>query len=53
MMMTRVAGYNKFFAVMFSFVLGQRFRDTLRGTKVLTRANYLNLAAHRTYFGEF
>ena len=31
---------NKFFAVMFSFVLGQRFKDTLCGTKVLTRANY-------------
>jgi hypothetical protein len=44
---------NKFFAVMFSFVLGQRFKDTLCGTKVLTRANYLRLAAHRTYFGEF
>jgi hypothetical protein len=44
---------NKFFAVMFSFVLGQRFKDTLCGTKVLTRANYLKLAAHRTYFGEF
>ena len=44
---------NKFFAVMFSFVLGQRFKDTLCGTKVLTRANYLKLAAHRKYFGEF
>lgn len=44
---------NKFFAVMFSFVLGQRFRDTLCGTKVLTRENYLKLAAHRKYFGEF
>ncbi|PYJ11002.1 MAG: glycosyl transferase [Verrucomicrobia bacterium] len=44
---------NKFFAVMFSFVLGQRFKDTLCGTKVLTRENYLKLAAHRAYFGEF
>jgi len=44
---------NKFFAVMFSFVLGQRFRDTLCGTKVLTRENYQKLAAHRSYFGEF
>lgn len=44
---------NKFFAVMFSFVLGQRFKDTLCGTKVLSRANYLKLAAHRKYFGEF
>lgn len=44
---------NKFFAVMFSFVLGQRFKDTLCGTKVLTRENYSKLASHRKYFGEF
>lgn len=44
---------NKFFAVMFSFVLGQRFKDTLCGTKVMTRENYLRLASHRKYFGEF
>jgi glycosyltransferase involved in cell wall biosynthesis len=44
---------NKFFALMFSFVLGQRFKDTLCGTKVLTRANYLKLAAHRDFFGDF
>jgi hypothetical protein len=44
---------NKFFAVAFSFVLGQRFKDTLCGTKVLTRANYEKLVAHRSYFGDF
>ena len=44
---------NKFFAVMFSFILGQRFKDTLCGTKVLTRENYRKLASHREYFGEF
>jgi hypothetical protein len=44
---------NKFFAVMFSFVLGQRFKDTLCGTKVLSRENYVKLAAHRKYFGDF
>jgi hypothetical protein len=44
---------NKFFAVAFSFVLGQRFKDTLCGTKVLTRASYEKLAAHRSYFGDF
>jgi hypothetical protein len=44
---------NKFFAAMFSFVLGQRFKDTLCGTKVITRENYRKLAAHRKYFGEF
>ncbi|GAB1594599.1 glycosyltransferase family 2 protein [Lysobacter claricitrinus] len=44
---------NHFFAAAFSFVLGQRFKDTLCGTKVLTRENYLRLAANRAYFGEF
>ena len=44
---------NKFFAVAFSFVLGQQFRDTLCGTKVISRENYLKLAAHRSYFGDF
>jgi hypothetical protein len=44
---------NKFFAVMFSFVLGQRFKDVLCGTKVLTRENYEKLVVHRKYFGEF
>jgi hypothetical protein len=44
---------NKFFAVAFSFVLGQRFKDTLCGTKVMTRRNYERIAAHRHYFGEF
>jgi hypothetical protein len=44
---------NKFFAIAFSFVIGQRFKDTLCGTKVLTRANYLKIAANRSYFGDF
>jgi hypothetical protein len=44
---------NKFFAVAFSFVLAQRFKDTLCGTKVITRANYERLARNRAYFGEF
>lgn len=44
---------NKFFAGAFSFVLGQRFKDTLCGTKVLTRGNYVKLAASRSFFGDF
>jgi hypothetical protein len=44
---------NKFFAAAFSFVLGQRFKDTLCGTKVLSRGNYNKLVANRSYFGEF
>jgi hypothetical protein len=44
---------NKFFAVAFSYVLGQQFKDTLCGTKVISRENYLRLARSRSYFGEF
>ena len=44
---------NKFFALAFSFVIGQRFKDTLCGTKVISRENYRRLAAHRSYFGDF
>lgn len=44
---------NKFFAAAFSFVLGQRFKDTLCGTKVLRRAHYRRLAATRDFFGDF
>ena len=44
---------NKIFAVAFSFVLGQRFKDTLCGTKVLSRAHYERLAAAREFFGDF
>lgn len=44
---------NKFFAVSFSFVLGQRFKDTLCGTKVISKTNYAMLAKNRGYFGEF
>jgi len=44
---------NKFFAVAFSFVLGQRFKDTLCGTKALSRQHYAKLAGHRDFFGEF
>jgi hypothetical protein len=44
---------NKFFAAAFSFVLAQPLKDTLCGTKVITRRNYERLAANRSYFGEF
>jgi glycosyltransferase involved in cell wall biosynthesis len=44
---------NKFFAAAFSFVLGQRFKDTLCGTKVLSRVKYQRLAATREFFGDF
>jgi hypothetical protein len=44
---------NKFFALGFSFVLGQRFKDTLCGTKVLTKENYHKIVKNRSYFGDF
>lgn len=44
---------NKFFAMNFSFIIGQRFKDTLCGTKVISRKNYLRLIENRKYFGEF
>jgi hypothetical protein len=44
---------NKFFAMAFSWVLGQRFKDTLCGTKVISRRNYERLARNRGFFGEF
>lgn len=44
---------NRTFAMIFSFLLNQRFTDTLCGTKVLTRADYHKIQAGRSYFGEF
>jgi SAM-dependent methyltransferase len=44
---------NKFFGLAFSWLLGQQVKDTLCGTKVLTREHYLKIAANRAYFGEF
>jgi SAM-dependent methyltransferase len=44
---------NKFFALVFSFLLGQNIKDTLCGTKVLWRNDYLRIVANRRYFGDF
>jgi hypothetical protein len=44
---------NKFFSLAFSWMLGQSIKDTLCGTKVLTKANYERIAANRSYFGDF
>jgi ubiquinone/menaquinone biosynthesis C-methylase UbiE len=44
---------NKFFALVFSFLLGQNIKDTLCGTKVLWRNDYLRIVANRSYFGDF
>jgi SAM-dependent methyltransferase len=44
---------NRFFSLVFSWLLEQKIKDTLCGTKVLTRKNYERLAANRAFFGEF
>jgi hypothetical protein len=44
---------NKFFSLMFTFLLGQRLKDTLCGTKVISRQNYEKLIDNRKYFGDF
>ena len=44
---------NMLFSQVFSWLLGQRFTDTLCGTKVLRRSDYLRLKAGRSYFGDF
>ncbi len=44
---------NKFFGWFFSFLLSQRLKDTLCGTKVLTRKDYETIKANRSYFGDF
>lgn len=44
---------NKLFSIIFTWLLSQRFTDTLCGTKVLRRSDYVRLKAGRTYFGDF
>jgi len=44
---------NKFFSLAFSWLLGQPIKDTLCGTKVLSKEDYETLARNRSYFGDF
>lgn len=44
---------NHFFARAFTYVLGQPVRDTLCGTKVVSRTHYDQIARNRQYFGDF
>ena len=44
---------NKAFGLTFSWLLGQKIKDTLCGTKVLFRADYEAIAKNRVYFGDF
>jgi len=44
---------NHTFGLLFSWLLGQSIKDTLCGTKVLFREDYLEVARNRNYFGDF
>jgi SAM-dependent methyltransferase len=44
---------NKFFSSMLSWVLEQPIKDSLCGTKVLSRKDYDRIAANRSFFGDF
>ncbi len=44
---------NKFFSRAFTYLLEQRIRDTLCGTKVLWKKDYLKIVEGRSYFGDF
>lgn len=44
---------NKFFSLAFSWLLDQKLKDTLCGTKVLTKYNWNRIIENRKYFGDF
>ena len=44
---------NHIFGRLFSWLMEQRVRDTLCGTKVLFREDYEKIVANRSYFGDF
>lgn len=44
---------NQVFSWIFSWLLNQRFTDTLCGTKALKKEQYAQIAANRAYFGDF
>lgn len=44
---------NRLFSLLLKAIMGQRVKDTLCGTKVLTGDTYDAIAAGRSYFGEF
>lgn len=44
---------NKTFSYLFSWLLNQRYTDTLCGTKVMRRTDYYRLRDGKAYFGDF
>ncbi len=43
---------NRFFSLAFTWLLSQSVKDTLCGTKALSKRHYETIAANRSYFGE-
>lgn len=44
---------NRFFSLAFTWLFSQNVKDTLCGTKVLSKQHYDMIAANRAYFGDF
>jgi SAM-dependent methyltransferase len=44
---------NRFFGILFTILLKQRFTDTLCGFKAISKKNYLKIRAQIDYFGDF
>ncbi|MCX7046312.1 MAG: bifunctional class I SAM-dependent methyltransferase/glycosyltransferase family 2 protein [Candidatus Sumerlaeota bacterium] len=44
---------NHFFSLAFTWLLGQRIKDTLCGTKVLLKKDYEEIKRNRSFFGDF
>jgi glycosyltransferase involved in cell wall biosynthesis/SAM-dependent methyltransferase len=44
---------NRIFALLFTWLLNQRYTDTLCGTKALKKRFYQKIESNRDYFGEF
>ena len=44
---------NRLFSYIFTWLLNQRFTDTLCGTKVLSKSHYQRIVENRSYFGDF
>ncbi len=51
----RTANYigNKIVSLLFTFILEQKIKDTLCGTKVLFKKDYKEIEKNRSYFGNF
>ena len=44
---------NRFFSFLLSYLIDNRIKDSLCGTKVVSKINYQKIADNRKYFGEF